>query len=288
MIAVRTDIPLKEAARLVSIPSQARNEGIAELRLRAGRRAVVVTVGGRCIPCSERLSRSDIEQCFQELCGHSVHSFSREISEGYITLAGGHRVGFCGTAVMRDGRLETLRDISSMNIRFAREIVGCAAELYDRVFRDGMCSLLLAGKPCTGKTTLLRDIARIIGADRRVALIDSRNELAAVCRGEPSLDVGENTDILCGYPKREGIMTALRTLSPDVVICDEIGGDADAVLQCIHCGAKLIATAHASSVEELYRRPDTAALLPHFDRAAVIGGRGVILEIKTLRDGVIS
>lgn len=286
MIAVKKhEIPLRAAEGLIHIPSGVPMGELAEIRLRAGRRAMAVTVSGKSLPCSSELSREDIEACFQELCRHSVHSFAREIAEGYITLEGGHRAGFCGTAVIKDGRLETLRDISSINLRLAREVIGCAEELHRAVLAGGERSLLLAGKPLSGKTTLLRDLARLLGKTRRVAVIDSRNELAAVCRGTPFLDVGENTDVLSGYPKYEGIMTALRTLSPEVIICDEIGGDAEAVRRCIHCGVKLIASAHAGSVEELSRRPDTAALLPMFDCAAVIGGRGRLIEVKYMSGG---
>lgn len=280
MIAVKnTVIPLKAAERLIQLPYAAR-DSLSEIRLRAGRRAAAVTADGRSYPCSERLTAADINDCFQELCRYSVHSFSREIAEGYITLPGGHRAGFCGTAVMKDGRLETLRDISSIDLRLAREVHGCAAELHRAAFSGGAVSLLLCGRPMSGKTTLLRDLARILGTSRRVALIDSRSELAAANGGAPMLDVGENTDVLSGYPKREGIMTALRVLSPEYIICDEIGGDADAVAECMHCGVKLIATAHGGSMDELRRRPDTAGLLPMFDAAAVIAEKGRLLDLR--------
>ncbi len=285
MITANTqDIPLRSAAGLIHIPAGVSRREIAEIRLRAGRRASVVTVSGRCSPCSEVLSREDIEGCFQELCRHSVHSFAREIAEGCITLPGGHRAGFCGTAVIKNDTIDTLRDISCVNIRIARQIKGCADELFRTAFSEGLRSLLLAGAPLSGKTTILRDLARLLGEEHRVALIDSRSELAAVYRGTPSLDIGENTDVLCGYPKYEGIMTALRTLSPEVIICDEIGGDADAVKQCMHCGVKLIASAHAGSLKELYLRPDTAELLPMFDCAAVLGTRGSLREFHSCEE----
>lgn len=280
MITARyADIPLKTASKLIHIPAWVNKNEITELRLRAGRKAMI-TVGNRCIPCSETISKEEIEQCFQELCQHSVHSFAREISEGYITLPAGHRVGFCGTAIIDRDKIETLKDISSINIRIAREVVGCAEELYHSLFSQGVRSLLLAGKPLSGKTTVLRDLARILGADHRVAVIDSRNEIAAVHKGTPSLSIGDNTDVLTGYPKHEGILTAIRTLSPEIIICDEIGDDADAVKQCIHCGVKLVASAHADSIKELYQRPDTAELLPMFECAAVLSGKGKLADIK--------
>ncbi len=278
MINAKTqDIPLKTAAAKIRLPAGA---DIAEIRLRAGRCAAAVTVSGKIIPCSAPFSEKDIADCFAELCRYSVHSYSREIAEGFITLDGGHRVGLCGTAVMSGGAVVSVKDISSLNIRIAREVRGCAEELYGRFFAGGLCSLLLAGRPMSGKTTVLRDLSRMLGEKYRVALIDSRNELSASVRGLPTLDVGENTDVLCGYTKSAGIMTALRSLSPDVIICDEIGDDYEAVEQCLFCGVKVIAAAHAGSLSELSRRRGTDRLLPLFDCAAVIGGRGRLLESR--------
>ena len=166
---IRT-VPLRFAAGQLSLPQGS----IAEIRLRTGRSACAVMTDGRLVKCSAPFSRQDIGECFLELCGNSVHSFAREISEGYITLPGGHRVGFCGTAVEQGGRLSTLKDISSLNIRFAREVRGCAEELCARAFSGGLCSLIVCGKPLSGKTTVLRDIARILGDTRRVAVGDAR------------------------------------------------------------------------------------------------------------------
>ncbi len=278
--AKNTVLPLKNAERLIKLPDGIKRNELCELRLRADRPATAVTLSGKSIPCSARLSQQDIEACFQELCRYSVHSFQREISEGYITLPEGHRAGFCGTAVMRGGRIETLRDISSINIRLAKEIRGCAEALYHAVFSEGLRSLLIAGAPLSGKTTVLRDLARLLGEKYKVALIDSRCELAACHNGVPQLDVGLNTDVLSGYPRAEGMETALRTLSPEVIICDEIGGDISAIEQSIHCGVKLIATVHASSVGELSQRKGTAELISSFDCIAVLCGKGQIHEIK--------
>jgi len=278
--AKSADIPLQSAEKLIKLPNGFRRSELCELRLRSGRPAVAVTADGRLIPCSETLTKQDIEDCFGELCRHSIHSFSREIAEGYITLPNGHRAGFCGTAVMSGEKLQTLRDISSINLRFAREIKGCAEALHHIVFRNRLCSLLIAGKPLSGKTTVLRDLARLLAEKHRVALIDSRNELAACFGGVPQLDVGVNTDVLSGYPKREGMEIALRTLSPEIIICDEIGSEYDAVIQCAHCGVKVIATIHAASIEELSLNQNTKQLLEAFDCTVVLSEKGSIKELK--------
>lgn len=283
MISARTNtgVPLDHAARKITLPPGGISR-LAEIRLRTGRCACAVTLDGKMLRCSDVFTQEDITACFLELCRNSVHSFAREISEGYITLPGGHRVGFCGTAAGQDGKLMTLRDISSLNIRFAREVRGCAQELYERAFSNELCSLIVAGKPLSGKTTILRDLARIAGEFHRICVVDTRGELAAVHGGVPALDIGENTDVLNGYSKAEGIMCALRSLSPEIIICDEIGDDAGAVRQCMNCGVKLVVSAHAASIRELRSRPGLSELIPYFDKAALLGERGRMLEFTEI------
>lgn len=253
---------------------------IAEIRLRAGRPSVCVNIRGEMRTCSDKFSAKEIADCFAEVCRYSVYSFEEEISHGFITLDGGHRVGICGTAVTSRGGITSFRDISGLNIRIAHQIFGCADELYERAFSDEPRSLLLAGKPLCGKTTVLRDLARLLGASHRVVLIDSRSELSASVRGTPAFDIGLNTDALCGCEKSEGIMLAIRSLSPDIVICDEIGDDQFAVEQAMFCGVKVIASAHAGSIAELKKRTATRGLLPLFDCAAVLGELGRITEFQ--------
>ena len=268
-------IPLKSIRKLrITEPLSQ----LAEIRLRAGRQAVAVDVFGKMRVCSSPFSAEELADCFAEICRYSVYSFEEEIAQGFITLDGGHRVGICGTAVTKNGVITSLKDISGLNIRIAHQVRGCADELFERVFFDGVHSLLLAGKPLSGKTTVLRDLARRLGERCRVVLIDSRNELSASVRGTPSFDVGLNTDVLCGCEKSAGIMLAIRSLSPEVIICDEIGNDEAAVEQAMFCGVKIIASAHADSIEQLKKRPSTRGLLPLFERAAVLGERGQLIE----------
>ncbi|MCH5203333.1 MAG: stage III sporulation protein AA [Oscillospiraceae bacterium] len=257
---------------------------VAEIRLRSGRPAVCVEISGKMTECSEPFSAREISDVFAEICGYSVYSYENDIARGFVTISGGHRVGICGTCVYKNGKIETIRDISSLNIRIAHEVKGCANKLVRMIFSDKPRSLLLGGPVMSGKTTVLRDLARILSERFRVSVIDSRGEISAAVKGTPSFDVGLNTDVLCGCDKTDGILMALRTLSPEIIICDEIGDDERAIEQCAFCGAKIIASAHAGDFGELKSRPSTRAVLPYFDAAAIVKDRGVISEIHIMRE----
>lgn len=261
-------------------------ERVQEIRLRANRPMQVVCGGqayllgrdGRfCLRDSDGMlvSRLMLDTVFQSICEHSVHSYQADIRQGFVTIAGGSRVGLCGSAVLQNGTVEMLRYISGMNFRIAREMKGCAAELAAQLFGDGLCGVLVAGPPASGKTTILRDLSRILGEKYRVSVMDERGELAAVQHGEPSFDLGRQTDIFDGYPKALGIAAAVRVMSPEVLLCDEIGGteETDALLPTLHTGVQLVASVHAGSVAELYARPQIKRLLEAnaFSYAVMLG-----------------
>lgn len=233
-------------------------------------------------------SRQDVEETFRRVCGDSVYSHQNEIKNGYITVRGGHRVGVCGTAVVAGGAVAALRDISSLNIRIAREISGCADGLLREIGEEIGGGLLLAGPPSGGKTTLLRDIARQLssgfgGRIWKVAVVDERGELAGTCLGVAQNDLGLCCDVLDGYPKGEGIQQAVRSLSPEFIICDELGAqtDAEAVLEGLNAGVSMVASIHAGSVQELLRRNQALCLLRTgaFGNVAFLGGRAAPGEI---------
>lgn len=242
-------------------------EDIQEIRLRADRPLAAslknsvryITEGGQLTykpDAAVSISPEDLRKTFEAVCQYSVHSFQREIAEGFVTVRGGHRVGVCGTSVIHGDVIENVKNISSLNFRIAREVTGCADELCRLAFGSGLCSLLLAGAPSTGKTTMLRDMARILGKSYKAAVIDERGEIAAVWNGIPQNDIGINTDVFDGYDKPRGIMTALRVMSPQIIICDEIGSESDfeAVRAASNSGIFTAASVHASSEDELKRR----------------------------------
>ena len=290
--------PVKHREILKGLSASER-ESIHEIRMRADRPLAAASFGeerylcksgGFCCTESAALmvSREDIEYSFKAICDYSVHSCGRELAEGFITVAGGHRIGICGSAVIKEGRLETVRYISGLNFRIAGQVVGCADELWKKVFADKPHSLLVAGAPASGKTTVLKDLCRCLGSAYRVSVIDERSEIAAVYRGQPQNDIGQKSDIFDGYPKAEGIRTAVRVMAPDIIVCDEIGGHADvrSIRQSLNSGVKFVATVHAGSVEELYSRRSIKKLIDAgaFDYIACLGNGRELGQIKYLAE----
>lgn len=250
-------------AALSAIPA-AQKEHVQEIRLREGRQPSLFMGGREQILQCRKVTRADIDESFRLACEYSIHSYQREIAQGFLTVRGGHRIGLCGTAVVKCGVVESVKDISGMNIRVAREVFGSADEIMHRVLSgDGQGGILLAGAPSSGKTTILRDLCRQLGKTTKLSIIDERGEIAAVYRGIPQNAVGEQSDVFDGYPKAAGIMMALRVMSPQVIACDEIGDEADCkgIEACLHAGVRIIATAHASSIPELYARRHIASML---------------------------
>lgn len=268
----------EEVREVVLALSESKRAAIQEIRLRAGK-PLALTDGTATLFLEEngrvlysisdkafRTTQRHIYDTFRRLCGYAVYSVENEIKHGYLTVRGGHRVGLCGTAVLTDGSITALSEVSSLNVRIARQVFGVAEELIRQLYplKGGV---LLVGEPSSGKTTMLRDMARCLSLGvgcrmMRTTVIDERGELAGTCHGVAANDLGL-CDILNGYPKGEGIMQAIRALSPQVIVCDELGTDEDCRLaaQGFHAGALMIASIHAPDYETLLRRPQAQRLL---------------------------
>lgn len=227
-----------------------------EIRLRLNR-PISLSFGEKDVVLEHSQVRAeDIEHTFKTAFSYSLHSHARELANGYITTKGGNRVGICGTAVNGSGGVESVKNISSLNIRIAREVIGCAHEIV-RSCQSDVPSIMVIGPPGSGKTTVLRDISRILGDRFRISLIDEQGEIAASYHGSPQNDVGRLTDVFSGYPKHTGIRTAVRVMSPRAVIVDEIGSEEDgkALEYALHSGVRLITAVHAESFEEASKKP---------------------------------
>lgn len=231
----------------------------------------------------------DLINSLNKMCSYSVYSYQNEIKNGYITLKGGHRVGLCGTAVFNNEEFTNVKDISSMNIRIARNIDYMLNESVKNLI-ENFSGILIAGEPSSGKTTILRNIAKNMSIGsfeniKKVVVIDERGELSGTSVGIAQNDLGF-CDILNSYPKSIGIMQALRTLSPEIIVCDEIGSDTDikAIELGVNSGVKFIASIHAGNVEELLRRPQTKKILGTgaFNRIVMLKSKSMPGEISKI------
>ncbi len=234
-----------------------------EIRLRIGR-PVTLTSGSKSVITNSRpITNCDLETVVSRVFRNSLHSFSEQLCSGYMTCEGGLRVGFSGTASSQGGKVENIRNFSSVNIRIPREIKGCAVPIFENCLKTSPSSLLMCGAPSSGKTTFLRDLTRLCGSLYRTSLIDERGEIAASSLGVPYNDTGMLTDIFDSYPRKAAIETAVRVMSPQIIVCDEIGS-ADDLLSleyAVNSGVKLICTCHCTDIESLYRKPNISKLL---------------------------
>lgn len=254
--------------------SKADSRELCEIRLREGA-PLALTLSDRTVFLCENgsitsdkanalyITGEDIRHSFEAVCRYSVHSFQNQISQCFITIAGGHRVGICGTAVYSKNGMENIKYISGLNFRIAREVIGAADRIMDKIMSSGLKSVLIFGAPSSGKTTILRDLCRSVGNRIPVSVIDERGELAAVSGGSANNDVGVCTDVFNGFSKSDGIIAAIRVMSPKMIFCDEIGSaeDISAIRLAADSGVLIAASIHCSSPSQLTSRKDIRELI---------------------------
>lgn len=235
-----------------------RTEQLEEVRLRVKRAPSVICAGvERDLPLPSGgglVTQSDLEHVLLSATKQSCYAAADTLRQGFVTLAGGHRIGICGTAVTENGRVLSVKDVSSVAIRVARSVSFTPEPL----LRALTGSTLLVGSPGSGKTTLLRGcIAALSAKGDRVGVVDERGELAACVRGVPQLDLGARAEVVCGFSKEQGILLLLRVMNVQWIAVDEITApeDLSAMRTCSYCGVHLLASAHARSMDELYERP---------------------------------
>jgi stage III sporulation protein AA len=266
---------------------------LEEIRIRIDR-PIEITMKGAPMFLSYIIRQEDAFNLLNKISQFSIYTLEEELKRGYITVSGGHRIGLAGKVILEEGKVKAIRDIASFNIRIAKEKIGIAEKIIPFIFNHSWMHTMIVGPPQTGKTTLLRDIARIISSGNqekgihayKVGIVDERSEIAGCVHGIPQMTFGHRLDVLDACPKAEGMMMMIRSMSPDVLVVDEIGRieDAESIQEAVHAGIKLIMTTHGTSLEEAKNRPSLKSIIDQniFQRFIVLSrahGPGTITHI---------
>jgi len=276
-------------------------DSLQEIRLKVNKPLIIYS-GNKENIFNYIITRENINTILQRISGYSIYAFEEEIKQGYLTIKGGHRVGICGTCVIENYKVKTIKSIGSLNIRISKEVVGCSNKLMQYFFDKGnLVNTIIISPPKCGKTTLIRDISRNLSdgfklSDKssqgiKVCVIDERSEIGSCYNGIPQMNIGIRTDILDNCMKSEGIMMAIRSMAPDVIICDELGTlkDVDSVLMAMNSGVKLITTIHGYGIEDLEKRAVFKEILENkvFERAIILSSRngaGTVEQVYNLNN----
>ena len=275
---------------------------ITEIRLRVGRpisikrlvESYFMDAQGRPVQARQayRVSQEDLSCVMSRICQYSRYAFESDIKQGYITIPGGHRIGIAGK-ILPDG---TITEVSGMSVRIGKAVPGASERILPYILRgkDDIYSTLIISPPGCGKTTILRDLTRNISngitnpyfAGLNVGVVDERSEIGACVRCQPTHDIGMRTDLYDGCPKDRGVLMMLRAMAPDVIVIDELGGDADirVVNTAMHAGVRFIATVHGFGIDATCLRLDIKKMIEAqlFERYVVLNrsqGPGTVMGI---------
>lgn len=276
---------------------------LQEIRMRVGKPLIVVYKNTeRLLPAGpedeadrHRVTKEDIRETLEYVSHYSLYAYEQEIRQGFITIEGGHRVGVTGKAIMEQDRVKNLQYISSVNIRVAHEIPGCADRIFPYITKDRqVCHTLIISPPCCGKTTLIRDLIRQVSDGNAyvrgcsVGVVDERSELGGCYLGVAQNELGMRTDILDGCPKAQGMLMLIRSMAPQVIAVDEVGSPEDihAMEYAMQCGCTLIASVHGRDMEEISEKPVLSELVrrKRFERYVVLENRKHPGEIRAVFD----
>ena len=262
-------LPKTIVAALEQWPFSLKSE-IEEIRIRVQRPLEVIAKG---IPyfLPHKVTAEDGVHLLNKLSHYSIYAVEEELKRGFITIQGGHRVGLAGKVITDGGSVKAIRHVTSFNIRVAKQKIGIAQPLIPYVYNGRWCNTMIIGSPQTGKTTLLRDIARMISSgvptknipSQKVGIVDERSEIAGCVKGIPQFELGHRVDVLDACPKAEGMMMMIRSMSPEVLIVDEIGRweDSEAMLEAVHAGVCVWTTVHGKNWGDITQRPTLRPLI---------------------------
>ena len=237
--------------KIIGMLSRYKDDSIQEIRLKINKPIIIYT-NKKEIVLYYDVTKEDIKYILQRISNYSIYAYEEEIKQGFITLKGGHKV-------------KTIKNIASINIRICKEILGCSKKILKYIIEnDVVKNTLIISPPKCGKTTILRDVARVIStgdkslnlSGKKVTIIDERSEIGASYLGVPQMDLGIRTDVLDNCLKTEGMLMAIRSLSPEVLICDEIGTfeDIKALNTAFNSGVNIVVTVHGSNLEDIKAR----------------------------------
>lgn len=259
--------------------------GITEIRIRAGRN-IMLRFGTKEIICAGIASKEDILNILLNISKKSIYSIQNDINNGFLTIKGGHRIGLTGEVILERGSIKNIKNISSMNIRIARQINGAADRIINCIIQGNeMRNTLIVSPPGCGKTTILRDAIKQISSGnpkygfegRSVGLVDERGEIASVYNGVPMLDVGTRTDIMSFCPKHIGISLLTRSMGPQVIATDEIGSveDVEVIKNAMLSGVNLLFTMHGKNIEDIFANNEIKQMIEvgYFENIIILSNR---------------
>ena len=271
---------------------------LQEIRLRIGQPVTVLYQNEELILPTmysekKRLGKQEMKETIEHISNYSL--YEHELKQGFITIEGGHRVGMAGQVIMEGGKIKNMKYISSINIRVSHEVLDCANKIFPYItYNKQMYHTLIISPPRCGKTTLLRDVIRQISDGNRwikgctVGVVDERSELGGCYLGVIQNNLGMRTDILDRCPKADGMIMLIRSMAPQVVAVDEIGAkeDVHAIEYAMHCGCKMLATAHGDSMEEICKKPIFEKLIreKRFERYVILSNRYRLGGIEAVYD----
>lgn len=269
---------------------------LQEIRMKVNK-PLMLQVGNDEIITNYTVLIQDIKVVLKHISNYSIYAFEEEIKQGYLTIRGGHRVGICGSCVIENNKVKTIKSLGSLNIRVCHEIIGCSDKIIPYIInKNEVINTVIISPPRCGKTTLIRDIARNLSEGvqtiglkgKKVCVVDERSEISSSYNGIPQMNLGIRTDVLDNCPKAEGIMMAIRSMAPEVIVCDEIGTykDIESILMALNSGIKLITTIHGFGVEDLYNRLVFKDIMDNhiFKKAIILSSENGVGTIEYIYD----